>query len=241
VHFLLEGDAVTRKDPLPPRQRSAPFVLGLDEALGGGRLRETARSREGAVYLVVAAPELLALASEDSGLLRALLRGALADAAPGLRVVWPGLPAPSPIEPTSRTLDAVRLLERSALFARATPDQLLALGQVCREQALVQGAVLFPEWEPAGLFVIAEGEVALEAGGEPIVAREGDTLGVLETLGGASLVPARVTVAGRALRLEGDALVERLAEDPGLLQGVFSALRGVETGSIGEPSRRVAL
>jgi hypothetical protein len=33
-----------------------------------------------------------------------------------------------------------------------------------------------------------------------------------------------VTVAGRALRLEGDALVERLAEDTGLLQGLFSTL-----------------
>jgi hypothetical protein len=226
VHFLIEEDAVTREDPHPPRQRGAPFVVGLEEVLGGGRLRGTARSREGAVYLVVAAPELLALVSEDSGLLRALLREALADA-PGVRVIRSRLAAPVSAEPTSRTLDEVRLLEGSPLFAKATPDQLLALEQVCRAQVLVQDAVLFPESEPAALHIVAEGEVALEAGGESLVARAGDTLGVVETLAGAPLVPAHVTLAGRALRLEGDALVERLAEDTGLLQGLFSALREV--------------
>jgi ATP:ADP antiporter, AAA family len=226
VHFLIEGDAVTREDPHPPRQRGVPFVVGLEEVLGGGRLRGTARSREGAVYLVVAAPELLALVSEDSGLLRALLREALADA-PGVRVIRSRLAAPVSAEPTSRTLDEVRLLEGSPLFAKATPDQLLALEQVCREQVLVQDAVLFPESEPAALHIVAEGEVALEAGGESFVARAGDTLGVVETLAGAPLVPAHVTLAGRALRLEGDALVERVAEDTGLLQGLFSALREV--------------
>jgi hypothetical protein len=218
---------VTREDPRPPRRRAAPFAVGLEEALGGGRLRETARSRDGAVYLTVAAPELLALVSEDPGLLRALLHGALADAPGEARVVRSVLAARPPAEPVSRTLDAVRLLEASPLFAKATPDQLLALEQVCREEALAQDAVLFPESEPAALYIVAEGEVALGDGGEPIVARAGDTLGVLETLAGAPLVPARVTLAGRALRLEGEALVERLGEDTGLLQGLFSALREV--------------
>ncbi len=229
VHFLLEGDTVTRADPLPPRQRAAPFAVGLEEVLCGGRLRETARSREGAVYLVVAAPELLALVSEDSGLLRALLRGALSDAPGGVRVLRSRLAAPVSGEPTSRTLDQVRLLEGSPLFAKATPDQLLTLEQVSREQTLVQDAVLFPESEPAALYIVADGEVSLEVAGAPIVAHAGDTLGVVETLAEAPLVPARVTVAGRALRLEGDALVERLAEDTGLLQGLFSTLGGLNS------------
>jgi CRP-like cAMP-binding protein len=38
-------------------------------------------------------------------------------------------------------------------------------------------------------------------------------------------VPARVTAPGRALRIDADALFELLAEDTGLLQGIFSALR----------------
>jgi hypothetical protein len=231
VHFLLEGDAVTREEPLPPRQRTAPFAVGLEEVLCGGRLRDTARSREGAVYSVVAAPELLALVSEDSELLRELLRGALADAAGGLRVLRSRPAPPGPAEPASRTLEQIRLLEGSPLFARATPDQLLNLEEVAREETLAQGAVLFGDSEPAALLFIAGGEVSLEGAGEPVVARAGDTLGVLETLAGASVGPARVTVAGRALRLEGDALLERLAEDTGLLQGLFSALREVEAAS----------
>jgi hypothetical protein len=152
--------------------------VGLEKVLCGGRLRETARSREGAVYLVVAAPELLALVSEDSGLLRALLRGVLADAPGGVRVLRSRLAAPMSAEPTSRTLDQVRLLEGSPLFAKATPDQLLTLEQVSREQTLVQDAVLFPESEPAALYVVADGEVSLEVAGAPIVAPAGDTLGV---------------------------------------------------------------
>ncbi|HSD65396.1 MAG TPA: hypothetical protein VLF95_01775, partial [Vicinamibacteria bacterium] len=231
VLFLLDGDAVTREDPRPPRQRAAPLAVGLEEVIGGGRLRETARGGEGAVYLVVAAPELLALVSEDGGLLRALLRGALSDAPPGVRVLRPRLAAAVSTEPTSQTLDHVRLLEGSPLFARATPDQLLALEQVSREQTLVPDALLFPESEPAALHLIADGEVALELAGAPVVARAGDTLGVLEALAGAPLEPARVTMAGRALRLEGDALLERLAEDTGLLQGLFAALRDVERAS----------
>ncbi|HSD29154.1 MAG TPA: Npt1/Npt2 family nucleotide transporter, partial [Vicinamibacteria bacterium] len=194
VHFLLEGDAVTREDALPPRQRVAPFAVGLEEVLSGGRLRETVRSRDGAVYLVLAAPELLALVSEDSGLRRALLRGALAEAPAWLRVLRPALALPAAGEPTSRTLDQVRLLEGSPLFARATPDQLLHLEKVAGVATLAEGAAVFGDSEPAALVIVRDGEVSLEVGGEAVVARAGDTLGLLETLAGASVVPARVTV-----------------------------------------------
>jgi hypothetical protein len=231
VHFLLEGDAVTRQDPLPPRLPTAQIAVGLEEVLCGGRHRETARSREGAVYLVVAAPELLALVSEDSEFLRALFRGALADAPADARVLRSRLAAPAGLEPLSRTLDQVRLLEGSPLFARATPDQHLHVEKVARVATLEEGALVFAETEPAALHIIHDGEVSLDVDGQAIVARGGDTLGVLETLAGAPFVPARVTAPGRALRLEGDALFERLAEDPSLLQGFFSALREVEAGS----------
>jgi len=38
-------------------------------------------------------------------------------------------------------------------------------------------------------------------------------------------------VAGRALRIEGDALLELLAEDTDLLQAIFSVLREVEASA----------
>jgi AAA family ATP:ADP antiporter len=230
VHFLLEGDAVTREDPRPPRQRAAPFVVGLDEVLCGGRHRETARSREGAVYLTLAAAELLALVTEDSGLLRALVRGGLACAPAGARVLRPRV-APPAEKAGSRTLEEVRLLEASPLFVKASPEQILRLVEVAREVALLQDALLLGDSDPAALHFVKDGEVALDGRGEPVVARAGDTIGLLETLAGAAVVPAKVTAPGRALRLEGDALLERLAEDPSLLQGFFSALREVEAGS----------
>jgi AAA family ATP:ADP antiporter len=230
VHFLLEGDAVTREDPLPPPERAAPFVVGLDEVLCGGRLRETARSREGAVYLTLAAPELLALVTEDAGLLKALVRGALACAPDGARVLRSGAATVGPVEPVSRTLEDVRLLEGSPLFAKATPEQILHVEEVAREEALLQDAVILGDADPAAVHLVKDGEVTVELAGEPIVARAGDTLGLLETFAGAPVLPARVTAPGRALRVEGDALLERLAEDPSLLQGFFSALREVEAG-----------
>jgi AAA family ATP:ADP antiporter len=229
VHFLLEGDAVTQEAPRPPRQRAAPFAVGLEEVLQGGRHRETARSCEEAVYLTLAAAELLALVTEDSGLLRALVRGALAGAPAGARVLRSRVAPPRGAG--SRTLEEVRLLEASPLFAKASPEQILSLVEVAREVALLQDAQLLGDSDPAALHFVKDGEVRLDGGGEPAVARAGDTIGLLETLAGAPIVPAKVTAPGRALRLEGEALLERLAEDPSLLQGFFSALREVETGS----------
>jgi CRP-like cAMP-binding protein len=224
VHLLLEGEVVTRKDPLPPQQRAAPLAVGLEEALCGGRHGETVRSREGVICLVVGAPELLALVAEDGGLLRALFRGALAGAGNEAKVLRSRLLPGRPAESASRTLEQIRLLEGSPLFAKATPDQLLCLAEIAREVPLAQDAVLGEESDPAALHFIDEGEVAL-GDGSPVLAGAGDTIGALETLSGAPAVPARATAAGRALRLEADSLFERLADDTDLLQGIFSVAR----------------
>jgi HEAT repeat protein/CRP-like cAMP-binding protein len=235
VLLLLEGEALTRRGGLPPRRPTAPLAVGLEAVLCGERLPETTRSAEGAVYLVVGAHEFLALLSEETDLLRALLRGVLSGvpARGEGRVLRgrPRLPSPPPAEPASRTLEHVRLLAGSPLFARATPEQLLHLAQATREEPLAQDDVLFAEADPAALHVLEDGEVALNGeGGPAVLAGPGDTLGVRETLAGTGGGLARVCAPGRALRLESGALFELLAEDTGLLQGVFSALRAVEAG-----------
>jgi len=70
------------------------------------------------------------------------------------------------------------------------------------------------------------GEVALECpGGTPLVARQGTTLGVAETLAGiGSAVGATVTASGRALRLEREPLFNVLGDDVELMQGLFSGV-----------------
>jgi ATP/ADP translocase/HEAT repeat protein len=231
VHFLLEGEAVTRADPRPPRQQAAPLAVGLEAVLCGGRLRETTRSREGAVFLAVGAQDLLALVSEGNGLLRALLRGTVADGpAPAEARVLRARPVPArqPGE-ASPTLERVRLLEACPLFADATPDELLRLAEAAREEPIAAGSALGEEWEPPALHVVVEGEVSLEAeDGNTAVARSGDTLGVRETLAGAFGGAARATAPGRALRIDADRLVDLLTEDTDLLRGVFSALRALK-------------
>jgi hypothetical protein len=129
-------------------------------------------------------------------------------------------------------LERIRLLEGSPLFAKATPDQLLRLAAIAREEPLRQGAELFEESNPAAIHVLESGEVSLESEGEtgvPVFARTGDTLGVRETLARTRGGPARVTAKGRALRIEADPLLELLADDTDLLQGLFSALKACDS------------
>ena len=139
------------------------------------------------------------------------------------------LPPRRPVEVAggggAQTLEAVRVLEASPLFARATPEQVLRLARIAREVALAPGSVLFDEADPAALYVVASGEATLETEGAPALrAGPGTTMGVHEALGGVGGGRARGEAAGFALRLEGEAFLELLAGDTALLQGVFGAL-----------------
>jgi ATP/ADP translocase len=231
VQLLLEGSVVARRDGLPPTtEHGAPLALGLEAVLSGGRLSETMRASGGTLCLVVGAPEILALLSEDVELSQALFRAVLADgtAEDGGRVLNPRrrLESPRPAGPALRTLERVRLLEASPVFAKATAEQLLRLAQIAREEPLAAGSQLFEEADPSALFVLDRGEVSLDSeDGEALLAGAGDTLGVQETLAGTRGGRARVTASGSVLRIEGEALHELLAEDTDLLQGLFGAIR----------------
>jgi CRP-like cAMP-binding protein len=225
VQLLLEGPIALQTGDAPVTERSAPLALGLEAVLGGERQRETVWAGEGAVCLTVGAGDLLGLLSEESALVRRVFRALLEDAAIDSRV----LRARRPIEVLgaagAQTLEVVRFLEASPLFARATPDQLLHLAQIARELPLRPGSMLFDEADPGALYVVASGEASLEADGAPALrAGPGDTLGVREALAGVSAGRARAEAAGFALRLEGEAFLELLAGDTALLQGIFGAL-----------------
>jgi CRP-like cAMP-binding protein len=119
----------------------------------------------------------------------------------------------------------VRVLEASPLFARVTPDQLLQLAQIAREVAVAPGSMLFDEADRGALYILASGEASLETdGASALRAGAGDTLGVFEALAGLGRGRARAEAAGVALRIEREALLELLAADTALLQGIFGAL-----------------
>jgi CRP-like cAMP-binding protein len=131
----------------------------------------------------------------------------------------------------------VGALEASPLFARATPEQVLRLAQIAREVPLAAGSALFDEADPAALYVVASGEVTVESEGAPALrAGPGTTLGVRGALAGMSSGRARGEGAGVVLRLEGEALLELLAGDGALLQGVFGALLETVRGAGPRPA-----
>jgi HEAT repeat protein len=240
LHLLLEGSVIASQGQMPPAERTAPLTLGLEAVLGGERTAETVRAGGNTLCLVLGAPEALGLLAEDVGLTQALFRAVLDDGMRGGTVLrsrgrWE---ASRLAGPSARTLEQVRLLEASPLFRRTTADQLLRLAQIAREEPLVAGSTLFEPADPAALYVLDHGEVAVETeGGEPTRAGAGDTLGARDVLAGARGGQARVTAAGSALRIDGEALLELVVEDPDLLRGLFGALR--ENGSPGDPPSRL--
>jgi HEAT repeat protein len=229
VQLLVDGSVITRRGQMPPRELAAPAALGLGGVLGGERALETVRAGGDALCLALGAPELLALLSEDVALTQALFRAVLMDGRAGGRAFLRsrgGRGTSRPAGPGARTLEDVGLLEASPLFERATAEQLLHLAEMAREEPLVAGSTLLGEADPCALYVLDRGEVIVEgARGEPTLAAAGDTLGVLDSLGGVRGGRVRVTAPGSALRIDGEALLELLSSDPGLLQGLFGALQ----------------
>jgi AAA family ATP:ADP antiporter len=224
VHLLLEGPVALQDGDAPAAERMAPLALGLEAALAGGVHRETSWTGEGAVCLTVDARDLLGLLSEEIALARRLIRALLEDGTADMRVLGSCQPVAASGSPGAQTLETVRVLEASSLFATATADQLLRLAQIAREVSFRAGATLFDEADPAALYIVASGKVSLEAGGPALPAGPGSTLGVPAALAGASGGRARVEAPGVALRLGADALLELLAGDTALLQGIFGAL-----------------
>jgi ATP/ADP translocase/HEAT repeat protein len=225
VQLLLEGPIALQEGDRPVTEQAAPLALGLKAVLAGERQRETVWTGEGAVCLTVGATDLLGLLSEEMALARRLIRALLEDRAVDIRVLRSSRLAEAPGLPRgAQTLETVRVLEASPLFARATPEQLLHVAQIAREVPFRPGSMLFDEADPAALHIVASGEVSLETDGSALRAGPGDTLGVRAALAGVSGGRARVEAPGSGLRLEADALLELLASDAALLQGVFYAL-----------------
>jgi len=223
VRLLLEGAVMIEEGEAPALPRAAPLALGLEAVLGGERHRETVRADAGAVCLTIGARDLLSLLGEDAALVSRLVRAVIEDSAVG--VLSSGRPVEATGAAGAYTLEAVHVLEASPLFARATPDGLVRLARIAREVPLDPGSRLFDEADPAALYVLASGAATVEDGGSTALrAGPGDTLGVRESLGGLSGGRARAEGAGMALRLDGEALLELLAADTALLQGVFGAL-----------------
>jgi CRP-like cAMP-binding protein len=137
-------------------------------------------------------------------------------------------PSVARLEDGVQAIEKILVIEEMPLLARARAEDIAALAAIAREVPLTAGELLFREGDAPALYVLLGGEVSLEpmAGGEPVHAVAGDTVGVYETLSGAETTGwrAHVTVPGTALRIEREAFFDLLTERIELLQGLFSAL-----------------
>jgi CRP-like cAMP-binding protein len=105
------------------------------------------------------------------------------------------------------------------------------LASIARTVEMTAGTQLFAESAPPTLWLLLTGEVALSdpAGGPPLVARGGDTIGSYGTLSGHSIDrSAQVVRSGVALRTDRDDLFDLLGERPELLRQMFEGMFRLE-------------
>jgi CRP-like cAMP-binding protein len=230
LQFLLDGKvSVTPRDG-QPADVEAPAALAFEEILEGSPSAATVRAVDVAICLALNSEEFMSLLSDNTMLAQGLFRMMMSKpSVTGWRTVVRG-PAAAATEPQTTAglsaIDEVVVLHAVPLFARATPEQLLALGRIADAVELKEGAQLFSEADNAAIYTLMAGEVTLEGDGLATVqAGAGDTFGVFETLGSDRAGwKARVTAPGQALRIDREELFDLLGEHMDLLQGLFSAL-----------------
>jgi len=236
VLFLLDGRTNTTDGSGRSIELSAPAVVGFEEVLQGTTFRSNVSAIDHLLCFRLSADDFMTMVSDNVLLAQSLFslllsaNGPRLPAAPLLRA--PGLDERTRLAPA----DAARLLRADPLLARASAAQLLALSATSPEIPLRTGDVLNDTNRPPAIFLILQGEVLLECeGADPIVAAAGTTIGVADTLAGAtSGWRATVHREGRALRVDRDELFVVLADHVDLMQGLFSgaiAFRDTPAGS----------
>ncbi len=232
LQFLLDGSVSRYSDHEPPQELSPPAALGFEEVLEGAPASATVRAVHRAICLALRNEQVLQLLAENAELAQGLFRMVL-ERSGGDR--WGGVartvvtrPSVARLEDGVQVIEKILVIEEMPLLARARAEDIAALAAIAREVPLTAGELLFREGDAPALYVLLAGEIALEpmAGGEPVHAVAGDTVGVYETLSGAETTGwrAHVTVPGTALRIEREAFFDLLTERIELLQGLFSAL-----------------
>jgi CRP-like cAMP-binding protein len=236
VLFLLDGRTNTTDESGRAIELCAPAVVGFEEVLQGTTFRRSVSAVDHLLCFRLSAGDFLTMVSDNVLLAQSLFSLLLATDRPPAPFVPPTRPWTLDERTALAPADAARLLRWDPLLARATAAQLLALSATAPEVPLRMGTVLFEAGTPAAIFLVLQGEVLLErAGAAPIAVPVGATVGVADTLAGAtSGWRATVMRDGRALRIDRDDLFVVLADHVDLMQGLFSgaiAFRDTHTAS----------
>ena len=224
VLFLLDGRTSATDESGRPIELGAPAVVGFEEVLQGTTFKSNVSAIDHLLCFRLSADDFMTMVSDNMLLAQSLFTLLLSANGPRLPAV-PSLRPRGTDERASLTpADAARLLRSDPLLARASASQLLALSATSPEVPLRAGAVLFDANSVPAIFLILQGEVRLECdGADTIVAAAGTTIGVADTLAGAtSGWRATVHKEGRALRVDRDDLFVVLSDHVDLMQGLFS-------------------
>jgi ATP:ADP antiporter, AAA family len=222
VQFVLDGTAVRGGAEITP-----PAVLGLEEVLAGAPPPAGVQAVEPLGCFRIGGGDFLTMLADNVLLAQGLFRMLLARGSERAdRGLSPRLPELAPRETTSATFDTAMMLRHHPLFERATAPQLLALTGAAVEVPLTAGTRLFGAGDMPAVFIVLSGELVLQSAAVgPVRAAEGAALGVTETLAGSEWTStALVERAGRALRLDREALFDVLGDEVELMQSLFSGV-----------------
>jgi len=217
-----------------------PAMLGFQEVLKGTQLQSSATAETESIALVMPAEEFRSLLAANielaQGLFRMLLESSAGTSAetserPPLEGRASAFRYEHREAPLS-TVEKVLCLQTVPILSHATAEELYDVAAIAREISLTGGECLFTPGAAASIVLLLSGAIELtSAAGRKDRARAGASLGVHETLAGASFAETALTVeSGRALQIDREPLFDLLADRMDLLQGVFSAVFHREGG-----------
>lgn len=238
VQFLLDG-IVRLSGDADAHELHAPAALAFEALVEGRPLATAIQAVDRVVCLRIDGREFLAMLSDSTemtqGLFRMLLEGRHSAPATGLRPPAADDDGPSAVV---RSIETARLLRRHPLLAHASIDQLMALAAVGEETPFHAGDMLVGQFDRPPLFHVLRGQVRLETDHATFeLAGAGSTVFVEQALAGVS--PGRRAMAasdGVALRIDRDVLFSALADNGGLLQGLFSGVSAMTREAFAQPA-----
>jgi CRP-like cAMP-binding protein/HEAT repeat protein len=230
IQFLLDGKVAAARPGGEVKEIAAPNVVGFEAVIEGSPAQKTMKAIDTTIALSLSTDEFLSLLSENVEIAQGIFRLMIERrGGPGWRTVMHGSIPPSLGSKIAgdalQPFDIIVLLQTSRLLERATATQLVGLANVAHPVNLTAGSDPLVGAE-ASTLVLLSGALRIERDGAPAEnARPGDVIGIYETLGGMPLpVRAEVTEPGRGLRFIRSEVLDVLADDVGLLRGIFSGL-----------------
>jgi AAA family ATP:ADP antiporter len=237
IQFLLDGRVSASRPHGDEKEMPAPNVVGFEAVIEGSPAQKTVRAIDTTIALSLTTEEFLSLLSENVEIAQGIFRLMVErHGSRGWRAIMHGSIPPSlrtKIESgTLQPVDTILLLQSSPVLGRASATQLVGLAEIAHPVVLAAGADPLVGSETS-ILVVLSGSIRLEREGLPSeIAEAGDGIGIYETLGGvAYAMRTEVLTPGHGLRFLRSEVLDVLADDVGLLRGIFSALLRVPEAS----------